>query len=123
MIKKTYDITKFTDIPSALADGLWEFLNQDYVVDRIKTVSEYNITGVEGIPHKDFLAKFGPVVRKDRTKQFIGYLVKQILEREGFELHSQGAKIRFGDIFSRGSKYRPRDGGQYSSPVDKTTLK
>jgi hypothetical protein len=119
----SFEADKFSDIPRALIEAIWAFLNQRYVVDRLKIVSEYGITGVEGIPEKDFIAKFGEVVKEDRTKQLVGYLVKQILEREGFELRSRGATIRFGSIFSRGSKYSPKDGGQFCSPSDKLALK
>jgi hypothetical protein len=125
MQKIISSIAKYTDIDPSLAESLKDFLNQTYVVTRMKIVSEYGHTAVEGIPEKDFLKKFGSVItviRKDRTKQFIGSLVREIMTREGFDLYSQGAKVRFGSIFSRGSKYCPRDGGQFFSPPEKTKL-
>jgi hypothetical protein len=117
---------KYTDIDALLAKRLQNFLTQDRVLTRMKIVSEYDIAAVEGIPQKDFLKEFGPlsVVRDNhRLKQFIGALVREIMEQEKFELYSQGAKIRFGDIFSRGSKYRPKDGGQFFSPTGQPAIK
>jgi hypothetical protein len=52
------------------------------------------------------LAEFDEGVADDRTKQYIGHAVRQIMEFCGYHLDRQGMRITRDNLFTSGSRYR-----------------
>ena len=59
------------------------------------------------------LAEFGKAVLDDRTKQMIGKMVRQIMERIGYVIDQQNVKITNGAPFSRATRYKRKDAMTY----------
>ncbi len=85
-------------------NDIWDFLNKYPNIVRLETASKLSRPAVEGVAD-NLLDKFGEDVQDDRTKQMIGHMVRQIMERLGYQLYTQNASVRFGGLFSKGSKY------------------
>jgi len=96
---------QFTDIAKTkLGQALWAFLNQKECIIRMGAVSEVRRPAVEGVSRL-LLKEFGNEVRTDRHKQMIGHMIRQILEKNGYRFSSHNVKVRFGNLFSKGSRY------------------
>ena len=86
---------------------LWKVLNSADVVARMETASDLGRPALA--PVEDILLdSLGAVIMGDRFKQMAGRMVKQILERRGFEHEAYG--IRLNSIpFYKASRYRRRN--------------
>lgn len=104
MISETYDPNRFSDVAGQWGDRLWAFFNREAVVSKMVAASVARRPAVEGIG-PEYLEEFGEAGTADRVKQFAGALVKQIMERHGFQWESSGHPIRRGGPFSTGSRY------------------
>ena len=98
-----YQIRSFTDVAD-WGEGLWSFLNEQQIVGQMENASDQGRPAVEAIARK-LHRRFGEGVRKDRVKQFIGFLVRQVMERRGYVHHSYGHQARENPVFSTGSRY------------------
>ncbi len=87
--------------------ALWRFLNEPNNVLRMETASELERPALEALATR-MAASFGPEIRADRYKQMIGHMTRQVMEHQGFNLDAQGIKVRYGDLFSKASRYRRR---------------
>lgn len=92
-------------------ESLWHFLNEDTNIIRMETACYLSRPAVE--PLSPFLLnRFGAEINRDRIKQMIGHMVRQILEKRGYQLQQGNVKIsRVGNIFSRASRYTKPDRG------------
>jgi len=90
---------------------IWDFLNEEANVIRMETASYLSRPAVE--PLSSFLlAKFGKEIKRDRIKQMMGHMVRQIMERRDYHFQQSNVKIsRVGNIFSRASRYAKLEGG------------
>ena len=84
---------------------LWQFLHEPLNIKGMETAADLERAPVEGIS-RELLKEFDNEVREDRVRQLIGFMVRQIMEARGFQLHTQNAVVRFGNVFSRASRYR-----------------
>lgn len=86
---------------------LWKVLNRPDVVARMETASDLGRPALA--PVEDILLDgLGAVMMGDRFKQMAGRMVKQILERHGFEHEAYG--VRLNSIpFYKASRYRRRN--------------
>jgi hypothetical protein len=102
-----FDPARFADVAAtSLGKRLLKFLAEAENVLRLEVASELRHPAVEGVAAL-LVERFGDEVRDDRTKQFIGFVTRQILEARGFVLDAQNLRTRFGaGLFSRGSRYR-----------------
>lgn len=84
---------------------IWDFLNEDANIIRMKTASYLSRPAIE--PLSPFLLeRFGNEIKRDRIKQMIGHMVRQIMEKCGHQLQQGNVKIsRADNIFSRASRY------------------
>ena len=100
-----YDSQHFRDIAeSEIGEALWKFLTRGDSVIRLETASYLERAAVEPIgPH--LLAEFGPEVAEDRLKQTIGHMVRQIMEKLGYELVQPGVRMAKG-LFTTGARYQ-----------------
>jgi hypothetical protein len=91
-----------------LGSALWRFLNEPETVVRMETATALDRPAVEAI-EEHLLERFGEAVLDDRTKQMIGHMVRQVMERRGYIIAVQNTKITNGAPFSRATKYKRRD--------------
>lgn len=101
----TYEPANFKE----LAEGetgydLWSFLRRVDNVIRMETASFLERSAVEPLG-PILLAEFGEPAAEDRHKQAVGHMVRQIMERMGYELVQKGANIPKG-MFSTGARYQ-----------------
>lgn len=93
----------------ATSDGkrLWALLNRDDVIARMETASDLGQPALQ--PIEDLLlAELGETILQDRFKQMTGRMVRQILERRGFE--HEASDVRLNSVpFYKASRYRRRD--------------
>ncbi len=84
---------------------IWELLNIPENVIRMETASYLSRPAVE--PLSPFLLhRFGPSVKRDRIKQMIGHMARQIMEARGYRLDRSNVRIkRLGNMFASGSRY------------------
>jgi hypothetical protein len=87
-----------------LGHSLWAFLTDNETVHAMEVASDLGQPAVAGI-EEALLEKFGDAVLADRTKQMIGHMVRQIMEREGFIVDQNDVKIN-SIPFSKGTRYR-----------------
>ena len=101
-----YNSQQFSDLfNKKQGQDIWKCLNEHDNVIRMETASLLRRPAVE--PLSEILVdKFGDSIREDRTKQMIGHMVRQIMENKKFMLDAQNIVIRFGDLFSRASRYK-----------------
>ncbi len=85
--------------------AIWDFLMDATNVTRMETATYLSRPAIE--PLSPFLlAKFGPSVRRNRIKQMMGHMVRQIMEHRGFHLQQGNVRIkRRGNIFVSASRY------------------
>ena len=87
-----------------LGKQLWRFLNEESVVARLETATELRkpaVAGIEGALLCRFREK---VVGRDRIKQMLGHMVRQVLEGKGYCLEKQNVIINSA-LFSKGTRY------------------
>jgi hypothetical protein len=109
-MQSNYDPERFSDLSETeLGKRLWAFLNEPATVLRMITATDLGRPAVAGLPSKRDLVKlFTEQVTRDRWKQFIGHMVRQVMERGPFELDAQGLKVGDESMFTKGSRYRRR---------------
>ena len=97
---------RFSDVhDSRLGRDILKFLTDHDNLIRMETASELGRPAVEALGDR-LVARLGDGVKADRIKQFVGFAVRQVMESRGFQLDAQGAKVRVGDLFTVGSRYR-----------------
>jgi hypothetical protein len=88
---------------------LWLFLNTADNVLRMETACELGRPAIEAVANL-LDEEFGPEIRahgaKDRWKQMIGHMTRQVLERHGFQVDMQGVRVGRGELFFKGTRYR-----------------
>ncbi len=84
--------------------ALWRFLIEPDNVLRMETASELERPALEALATR-MNAAFGPEIHEDRCKQMIGHMARQVMESRGFQLDAQGIKVRYGELFSKASRY------------------
>ena len=100
-----YEAGNFSDLAAlTLGRNLWEFLNREDNIVRMETATELGRTAAEAVS-KGLLETFGVDVEVDRVKQMIGHMVRQIMERRGYQLGSQNVRVGDKRLFSKASKY------------------
>ena len=85
--------------------ALWDFLHEPDTIMRMETAAYLSRPSVEPLS-PTLLVRFGGEVKRDRIKQMIGHMVRQVMEARGYHLQQGNMKItRIGNIFSRGSRF------------------
>ena len=106
MKRKPWEPGRFrSHVTPAFGDELWRFMNQKDTISRMEAASDLGRAAVE--PLSELLAaKFGDDVYDNRVTQVIGAMARQVMERDGTFVQGPPHRIRFGDLFSAGSRYR-----------------
>lgn len=104
-----YDPQNFRDLfESDLGASVWNFLIRPDNVIRMETASFLERAAVEPLA-PGLVAEFGSDIAQDRIKQMIGHMVRQIMEKVGYEIDRSGLRITRESLFSSGARYQPRD--------------
>ncbi len=106
MARTRWDPGKFGGhVTPKFAEKLWLFMNRKDSIARMEAASDLGRAAVE--PLSELLpAEFGDAVYDNRVTQVIGSMAKQVMERDGRFVQGPPHRIRFGDLFSAGSRYR-----------------
>lgn len=106
MKRKQWDPGRFgSHVTPSFADKLWRFMNQKDNIIRMETASDLGRAAVEPLSEL-LVAEFGDDVYDNRVTQVIGAMARQVMERDGGFVQGPPHRVRFGDLFSTGSKYR-----------------
>jgi len=81
-----------------LGQEIWEYLNTDYIWERLELTTQLGHPAVEGIGDK-LLEKFPEKFiigdpYTDRLKQAVGHMVRAIMEAHGYSLDVKGVRCR-----------------------------
>nr|MBK7067912.1 hypothetical protein [Deltaproteobacteria bacterium] len=112
-----YEPGRFSDMANTpFGDELWKLLTARDNVVRMETATELDHPAVDGVAHV-LLDRFGARLRDDRTRQFIGHMVRQVMEAQGYEFVGSNYKSRTrSGLFTKGSRYqRAASGGAASA--------
>jgi hypothetical protein len=103
-----YRPDKFTtDYNTPTGQKLWKLLNREDVVARMETASDLGQPALK--PVEDILLReLGTSITEDRMKQMAGHMVRQIMEKHGFEHDVDGIKLASAPFY-KASRYRRRD--------------
>ena len=86
---------------------IWDFLIQPENIIRMETATYLSRPAIEPLSPL-LLERFGDHAKKDRIKQMMGHMVRQIMEQSGYVLQQGNVKINSANsIFSRASRYAP----------------
>jgi hypothetical protein len=90
-----------------MGQDLWKLLTDRETIIRMETATYLGKPAVE--PLGTILwEEFGDEVRKDRTKQMIGHMARQIMEGQGYNVDRSGVRIAGyqNNIFSSATRYK-----------------
>ena len=106
--ENNYDAGTFTDIASVWGNQLWEFLNEGNIVRLMTDASDNKRPAAEAIASELF-GRFGDGIRQDRVKQFTGFLIRQVMERNGYSHTAYGQQTKENPVFVKASTYSSRN--------------
>jgi hypothetical protein len=106
--ENNYDAGKFTDVASIWGERLWEFLNEPIIIRSMTNASDEKRPAAEAIASELF-DRFGTDITQDRVKQFIGFLIRQVMEQNGYSHTAYGQQTKDNPVFVKASVYSSRD--------------
>jgi hypothetical protein len=106
--ENNYDAGSFTDIDSVWGRQLWTFLNEANIIQSMIEASDNKRPAAEAIAHA-LVERFGNDIKQDRVKQFIGYLIRQVMEQNGYSHTAYGQKTKENPVFVKASRYSSRN--------------
>lgn len=98
----------FSDVfNTQLGQHLWTYLNEHDNIIRIETATFLERPAAEPLS-PGLLATFGDAVRDNRIKQCIGNMIRQIIERRGYQIDRQNVRIPSdrGNMFTSATRYK-----------------
>ena len=104
-----FEIGPFTDVEPDWGNRLWEFLNRPPIVLEMINASDRQRPAAEAIAQQ-LHAEVGDDVRQHRVRQFTGFLIRQVMERNGYQHIRYGRRALPNPIFFSASLYSRRDG-------------
>jgi len=103
-----FDAGTFREIAnSATGQEIWKLLNEHDNLIRMETATFLSRPAVEALSPV-LLSRIGEEVRQDRMKQMVGRMVRQILERCGYQIDQQSVRIPKPNVFTSGTRYIER---------------
>jgi hypothetical protein len=103
-----YNAGPFTDIASVWGNKLWEFLNEPIIVRSMTDASDNKRPAAEAIASELF-GRFGDDITQNRVKQFIGFLIRQVMEQNGYSHTAYGQQTKENPVFVTASVYSSRN--------------
>lgn len=110
--ENSYNVGPFTDVASTWGQQLWVFLNEPITIHSMTDASDNKRPAAEAIA-SELYQRFGENITQDRVKQFIGFLIRQVMERNGYKHISYGRQTRDNPVFKQASVYSHRDDRGY----------
>ena len=118
---KIYNPEKFGSLfdEGTLGRRLWDLLNESETIIRMETATALSRPACE--PLADILLQQFPELtttteavkrgkafksKHDRIKQMIGHMIRQVMERQGYQYDQPGVRITSKDFFRSGSRYK-----------------
>ena len=100
------DPKQFSDVCNTpLGRKIWLTLIKDGNVIRMETATNLKKPAAQAISEQ-LLEEFGKDVKKDRVKQAIGFMIKQIMESKGYKIERNGVNITDKkNLFTKASRY------------------
>jgi hypothetical protein len=92
-------------IPSSIKQAMWDFLRRDDNIMRMETAYRLGRTPLEALSAQ-LIFEFGTNIDLRHVKQMIGRMVRQIMERMGYEVERRSLRITRRCLFSSGATYR-----------------
>lgn len=106
--ENNYGAGKFTDVASVWGKQLWEFLNEPIIMRSMTDASDDKRPAAEAIA-SELLERFGDDIKQDRVKQFIGFLIRQVMEQNGYSHTAYGQQTKDNPVFVKASVYSARE--------------
>jgi hypothetical protein len=97
-------VGSFTDVAPLWVERLWLFLNQEDAISKMLEASDAGRPAAEAIA-VGLYEEFGDDLKSDRLKQFIGFLIRQIMERRGYRHAGKTKKTQENPVFSNAALY------------------
>jgi hypothetical protein len=104
-----FDPDKFKDVYQT-QDGkrAWEVLTTSDAISRMKAVSDIRKPAVLAVEEL-LLREFDEAFLNDRFKQMVGFMIKQIMLENGYQLDGQNKPVSGRGAFSKASRYKRSD--------------
>ena len=96
-----------TNAATPLGRKLWAFLNDDASVRAMEVATDLGAPAVAGIAEA-LLRRFRGDVLDNRTKQMVGHMARQVMERRGFVVDQKEVKMN-SVPFAKATRYRRTD--------------
>lgn len=100
-----YRPDNFADLYLKVGGPIWDFIRQWDNVIRMETATFLERAAVEPLA-EGLLKYFGAEVNEDRTRQMIGHMVRQIMEKLGYEIDRSSLRFTRENMFTGGTSYR-----------------
>jgi len=100
-----YGLGKFNDLSHILTRALGAFVRRPDNVIRMETAVHLGRAPVEALSDP-LIHEFGKEIAHPRIRQFIGQLVRQVMEFLGYEAEGEPLRITRLNVFSSGTRYR-----------------
>lgn len=86
---------------------VWDFMRRSDNVIRMETATTLERAAVEPLAAA-LVVEFGPAFssNRDRMKQMVGHMARQIMEAIGYEIDRRGLRITRNNLFSSAARYR-----------------
>ncbi len=96
----------FSDIADTnLGKELWAFLTSHESLIMMETASYLSKPALEPL-QPSLLERFGDEVKRDRVKQMLGKMVRQIMEERGYALDQVGVRLKQNSLFLSAARYK-----------------
>ena len=101
----TFNPGTYSDL-AGTSDGqsLWAFLQEDEIWIRMETATYLGRPSLEAI-QPQLRQKFPEAMQKDRWKQMVGRMVRQIMEFRGYQLDQTGVRLKRNELFLSAARY------------------
>lgn len=102
-----FDAGSFSEIAETeTGRALWAFLNEREVLIRLETTTFLGRPALEGV-QPQLIARFDTdIIKRDRWKQMMGRMTRQIMEEHGYLFDQSGVRIRVGNLFTSAARYK-----------------
>lgn len=109
-----YIAGSFSDVFNTdLGQRVWAYLNEPTTVAQMETATLLGRPAAEPLgclstppSAPGLVEQFGEGVRKDRIKQMIGNMIRQVMEARGYRIDRQNVRMRDENMFSSATRYR-----------------
>ena len=105
-----YDPGHFrNEFESELGQQLWAFLNEHDNMIRMETATYLRRPAAEAMEIPLLKHFDNDDIMQNRTKQMIGHMIRQIMEKHGFNFDQASVRITNNVLFSSAARYRKTD--------------